>query len=151
LELEWSRAERTQEPLSLILCDIDHFKAFNDNYGHIAGDDALVKTSQTIMHTLQRPTDLAARYGGEEFAIILPSTPTVGAMVVAEQVRKAMDALAIPHDYTDASNIVSMSIGVSSYYPGQAESSFVELLDAADRGLYRAKKNGRNRIEMQPL
>jgi len=103
------------------------------------------------MHTLQRPTDLAARYGGEEFAIILPSTPTVGAMVVAEQVRKAMDALAIPHDYTDASNIVSMSIGVSSYYPGQAESSFVELLDAADRGLYRAKKNGRNRIEMQPL
>lgn len=99
LELEWSSAERTQEPLSLILCDIDHFKAFNDNYAHVAGDDAL----------------------------------------------------AIPHDYSNASNIVSMSIGVSSYYPAQANSSFVALLDAADRGLYRSKKNSHNRITMQPL
>jgi diguanylate cyclase (GGDEF)-like protein len=151
LKQEWSRAGRTQDPLSLILCDIDHFKAFNDNYGHLAGDDALVKTSQSIMDTLQRPSDLPARYGGEEFAVILPNTPAVGAMIVAEQLRTAMDQLAIPHALSDSSNIVTMSIGVSTYYPNHSKATYIELLDAADRGLYRAKKKGRNRIERQPL
>ena len=151
LELEWSRSSRTKEPLSLILCDIDHFKAFNDNYGHVAGDDALVRTGKTIMNTLQRPSDLPARYGGEEFAVILPSTPAVGAMVVAEQLRIAMDTIAIPHAFSDAAHIVTMSIGVSTYYPQHSKAGHIELLDAADRGLYRAKNKGRNRIELQPL
>lgn len=151
LKLEWSRSSRTQEPLSLTLCDIDHFKAFNDNYGHVAGDNALMKTSKTIIDTLKRPGDLPARYGGEEFAIILPGTPAVGAMLVAEQLRTAMDVLAIPHIFSDAANIVTMSIGVSTYYPNHTKISHVELLDSADRGLYRAKKKGRNRIELQSL
>ena len=151
LELEWSRSNRSQAPLSLILCDIDHFKAFNDNYGHVAGDDALVKTSKAIIEALQRPSDLPARYGGEEFAVILPDTPTVGAMIVAEQLRTAMDTLTIPHAFSNAANIVTMSIGVSTYYPAQTKASYVELLESADRGLYRAKKNGRNRIELQSL
>ena len=151
LELEWSRSNRSQAPLSLILCDIDHFKAFNDNYGHVAGDDALVKTSKAIIEALQRPSDLPARYGGEEFAVILPDTPMVGAMIVAEQLRTAMDTLTIPHAFSNAANIVTMSIGVSTYYPAQTKASYVELLESADRGLYRAKKNGRNRIELQSL
>jgi diguanylate cyclase (GGDEF)-like protein len=151
LELEWSRSSRTQTPLSLILCDIDNFKAFNDNYGHVAGDDALVITSKAIIDTLQRPNDLPARYGGEEFAVILPGTPAVGAMIVAEQLRKAIDALAIPHAFSDTANVVTMSIGVSTYYPNKTKASYVQLLDSADRGLYRAKNNGRNRIELQPL
>jgi diguanylate cyclase (GGDEF)-like protein len=151
LELEWSRSSRTQTPLSLILCDIDNFKAFNDNYGHVAGDDALVITSKAIIDTLQRPNDLPARYGGEEFAVILPGTPAVGAMIVAEQLRKAIDALAIPHAFSDTANVVTMSIGVSTYYPNKTKASYVQLLDSADRGLYRAKNNGRNRIELQAL
>jgi diguanylate cyclase (GGDEF)-like protein len=151
LELEWSRSGRDQSPLSLILCDIDNFKAFNDNYGHVAGDGALVNTSKAIMNTLQRPSDLPARYGGEEFAVILPATPAIGAMVVAEQLRKAINALAIPHAFSDAANVVTMSVGVSTYYPNNTHSSYVDLLDSADRGLYRAKENGRNRIELQPL
>jgi diguanylate cyclase (GGDEF)-like protein len=151
LELEWSRSNRSQAPLSLILCDIDHFKAFNDNYGHVAGDDALVKTSKNIIETLKRPSDMPSRYGGEEFAVILPDTPTVGAMIVAEQLRTAMNTLAIPHAFSNAANIVTMSIGVSTYYPNQNKASYVELLESADRGLYRAKKNGRNRIELQSL
>ena len=151
LELEWSRSNRSQAPLSLILCDIDHFKAFNDNYGHVAGDDALVKASKTIIETLKRPSDIPVRYGGEEFAVILPDTPTVGAMIVAEQLRTAMNTLTIPHAFSNAANIVTMSIGVSTYYPNQTKASYVELVESADRGLYRAKKNGRNRIELQSL
>ena len=151
LELEWSRSSRTQDPLSLILCDIDHFKAFNDNYGHIAGDSALIKTSKAIMDTLQRPSDLPARYGGEEFAVILPGTPSVGAMIVAEQLRTAIDSLAITHAFSKAANIVTISIGVSTYYPDRTQASHIDLLDAADRGLYRAKRKGRNRIELKPL
>lgn len=151
LELEWSRSGRNQSPLSLILCDIDNFKAFNDNYGHVAGDEALVNTSKAIMNTLQRPSDLPARYGGEEFAVILPATPAMGAMIVAEQLRKAIDSLAIPHAFSDAANVVTMSVGVSTYYPNNTNTSYVDLLDSADRGLYRAKNNGRNRIELQPL
>ena len=151
LELEWSRSNRSKAPLSLILCDIDHFKAFNDNYGHVAGDDALVKASKTIIETLKRPSDMPARYGGEEFAVILPDTPTVGAMIVAEQLRTAMNTLTIPHAFSNAANIVTMSIGVSTYYPNQTKASYVELVESADRGLYRAKKNGRNRIELQSL
>lgn len=151
LELEWSRSNRSQAPLSLIICDIDHFKAFNDNYGHVAGDDALVKASKTIIETLKRPSDMPARYGGEEFVVILPDTPTVGAMIVAEQLRTAMNTLTIPHAFSNAANIVTMSFGVSTYYPNQTKASYVELVESADRGLYRAKKNGRNRIELQSL
>lgn len=151
LELEWSRSNRSQAPLSLIICDIDHFKAFNDNYGHVAGDDALVKASKTIIETLKRPSDMPARYGGEEFVVILPDTPTVGAMIVAEKLRTAMNTLTIPHAFSNAANIVTMSFGVSTYYPHQTKASYVELVKSADRGLYRAKKNGRNRIELQSL
>jgi two-component system chemotaxis family response regulator WspR len=94
---------------------------------------------------------MPARYGGEEFVVILPDTPTVGAMIVAEQLRTAMNTLTIPHAFSNAANIVTMSFGVSTYYPNQTKASYVELVKSADRGLYRAKKNGRNRIELQSL
>ena len=89
--------------------------------------------------------------GNEPFVVILPDTPTVGAMIVAEQLRTAMNTLTIPHAFSNAANIVTMSFGVSTYYPHQTKASYVELVKSADRGLYRAKKNGRNRIELQSL
>ena len=150
LSLEMERTRRSGQPTCLIMLDLDHFKSMNDKHGHEVGNIILTHVSRLIRKTIRR-LDVPCRYGGEEFAVILPNTPAVGAMMVAEQLRTAIDLLAIPHALSDSANIVTMSIGVSTYYPNHSKASHIELLDAADRGLYRAKKKGRNRIELQPL
>jgi diguanylate cyclase (GGDEF)-like protein len=112
LSQEYARHVRSGAELSLILLDIDHFKAFNDNYGHLAGDDCLRQIGRVIADCAARPADLAARYGGEEFACILPETDDTGAVIIAEQIRRGIQALAIPHKGSDAADCVTASLGV---------------------------------------
>lgn len=144
LEHEWRRSLRAGKELSLILCDVDHFKSYNDNYGHLAGDDCLKRIAQVLAPTPARGGDTVARYGGEEFAIILADTGAGGGIFIAEKLRHAIHQLAIPHRGSDSGK-VTLSIGVASCIPraGQLPSA---LIDAADRALYRAKKGGRDRV-----
>lgn len=144
LEREWRRMVREEEPISLILCDVDHFKMYNDTYGHQAGDDCLQKVASAIAQAAQRPGDLVARYGGEEFALILPSTPSQGAVTVANNIRKSLKSLKIPHEKSPI-NYVSLSFGISSVIPSP-QSSYRSFLESADRALYQAKNEGRDRI-----
>ncbi|MBX7183731.1 MAG: diguanylate cyclase [Vicinamibacteria bacterium] len=147
LEQEWLRCQRGHETLSLLLCDIDDFKAFNDTQGHQAGDACLRRIAQVLDETVQRSTDLAARYGGEEFAVVLPSTDEAGARAVAESIQAATRALAMPHGASRAAEHVTFSIGCASVRPQPGEPSRVaDLLAAADRALYLAKNSGRNRV-----
>ncbi len=145
LKDEWKRATRNQSPLSLIMIDIDNFKLFNDFYGHVHGDECLKRVAEAIKNSLERPTDLAARYGGEEFSCILPSTSLAGAAQLAEQIRINIYQLAIPHPKSLTDSIVTISLGVSQIIPTQGD-KITEFIQQADRKLYRAKKEGRNRI-----
>ena len=147
LAVEWKRALREQQSLTLILVDIDHFKAFNDYYGHLAGDHCLCRTARILQQQISRPSDLAARYGGEEFALILPSTDRA-ARALGEQCRKAIEALEIPHQSSPTSSWVTASVGIASMIP-QHNGQPSELVAKADRALYDAKQNGRNRIALQ--
>ena len=142
---EWSRCAREREYLSLILCDIDYFKAYNDTYGHQAGDNCLYEVAQAIERAVKRPADLAFRYGGEEFAVILPYTEGQGAIQVAEEIHEQIKELQILHTGSKVGRIVSMSLGVSSIIPDTRSSSHT-LIAAADAALYDAKLQGRNRI-----
>lgn len=146
LEDEWQRAIRMKTSLSLLLLDIDCFKQFNDNYGHVAGDVCLRKIAQSIAQTLKRSIDMTARYGGEEFACILPDTDHAGAMQLAEQIRQIIIELAIPHEYSRAEPYVTVSIGVAVILPSSKQSPLA-LIEAADSKLYQAKKAGRNCIK----
>lgn len=145
LAKEWKRLIREQNPLSLILCDIDNFKLYNDTYGHLAGDRCLRKVAQTISKVIKRPADLAARYGGEEFAIILPNTDEVGAEFLAQKIRLQIEALAIPNINSSINHYLTLSLGVASCIP-KIDLDFNVLVAAADRGLYQAKKLGRNQV-----
>ena len=145
LKLEWQRHQRQKENISLLLIDIDYFKPYNDYYGHQQGDDCLTQVAQTIVSTIKRPTDLAARYGGEEFVIILPHTPSKGALTVAKSVQKAIFDLKIPHHKSLISEYVTLSIGVATVTPSPKYSP-EDLIEVADECLYRAKEKGRNRI-----
>lgn len=147
LNREWRRMLREQDPLSLILCDIDYFKRYNDCYGHQAGDDCLRQIAQAIACTLNRPGDLVARYGGEEFAIILPNTPVLGAVQIAEFVLASIAQLKIPHAQSEVSTHVTVSLGISSQIP-QANFQPHTLITAADRALYTAKTVGRDRYSI---
>lgn len=140
---EWIRLSREQSPLSLILCDIDHFKLYNDTYGHPAGDRCLIEVAQAISKVIKRPTDLVARYGGEEFVLVLPQTSMVGAMYLAQQVRLQVQSLKIPHLRSSVDLYVTISLGVSCCIP-HANFDFEVLIAAADQGLYQAKERGRN-------
>ncbi len=142
----WKRLSRDQQPLALILCDIDYFKHYNDHYGHLMGDRTLKSVAQVIQRAVKRPADLAARYGGEEFAIILPSTDQEGAIQVAEDVRQAIQDLCIPHARSTAHPFLTLSVGVTSALPSgeNAIRSIDALIREADRALYDAKKQGRN-------
>ncbi|BCS96344.1 diguanylate cyclase response regulator [Desulfoluna limicola] len=142
-EEEWQRGIRTKSPLSLLLLDIDHFKAYNDTYGHAAGDDCLKKVAMAISDAAKRNADKVARIGGEEFAVLLPETDPEGAQHVAERLLKAVSSLDISHRGSLAAEHVTTSIGLSTIVPGQG---YVQrdLLETADAGLYRAKENGRN-------
>lgn len=144
-EREWLRAIRDRHPVSLLMIDIDHFKDFNDHYGHVAGDDCLKAVAKTLAQSVERPADLLARYGGEEFVCLLPETDSGGAMNVAEKMRDNVSALGIPHAFSGVSHVVTVSIGVATAFPGRDLPSEL-LLKTADDKLYEAKKEGRNRI-----
>ncbi|MBV9389010.1 MAG: diguanylate cyclase [Chroococcidiopsidaceae cyanobacterium CP_BM_ER_R8_30] len=140
LDREWRRLAREQAPLSLILCDLDFFKLYNDTYGHQAGDKCLQQIAQALELSVRRPTDLVARYGGEEFAIILPDTDDAGAVCVAERIRSEVKSLAIAHAN---SQHVTISLGIASALPCLG-ASIEKLIAAADRALYQAKEQGRD-------
>ncbi|MGK7877300.1 MAG: diguanylate cyclase [Xenococcaceae cyanobacterium] len=150
LDQEWLRMAREKQPLSLILCDADYFKPYNDEYGHQMGDDCLKQVAQAISRTIKRPADLVARYGGEEFAVTLPNTKAEGAMKVAEAIRREIQLLKIPHVQSQVSKYVTVSLGVSSIVP-TLEDSPESLIAAADNALYQAKNQGRDRIVMKTL
>jgi diguanylate cyclase (GGDEF)-like protein len=142
---EWRRALRNQEPLSLIMCDVDHFKPYNDHYGHQKGDICLTQIAQAIEHSIRRPGDLATRYGGEEFAVILPNTNTQGAIKVAEKIQDTVNRLKIVHEYSKVSEYVTLSLGIGTLVPA-LDSSSIQLICEADRLLYIAKQKGRNQF-----
>ena len=144
LDTELRRAFRDRRELSLILADVDHFKRFNDRYGHVAGDECLRRVADSLRACARRATDVSARYGGEEFAVLLPSTPREAACALAEAMRRRVEELAIPHEASDVAPFVTLSLGVASMRPGVALSA-ADLIQAADRGLYLAKRSGRNR------
>ena len=143
---EWRRLGRQGRPLSMLLCDVDYFKQFNDAYGHQVGDECLKAVARTLKDTLRRPADLVARYGGEEFAVILPDTEITGALQVAEAMRSAVEGLNITHRYSKGASVVTISIGVASTTPSRTGSDSSALLKRADDALYQAKQAGRNRI-----
>ena len=143
LEQEWQRLAREQLPLSLIMCDIDFFKNYNDTYGHVAGDDCLRKVSRVIKESVHRPADLAARYGGEEFVLVLPNTDIEGATQITEAIQRGLLGLQIHHEDSAASEFVTLSMGITCLVP-MADSLPSVLLTAADYALYRAKELGRN-------
>lgn len=142
---EWSRCTREQAYLAIILCDVDYFKAYNDTYGHQVGDKCLYEVAQGINNAVKRPADLVFRYGGEEFAIVLPYTDKQGAIIVAEEIRQEIKQLKIPHESSHISNIVSLSLGVSSIIPSIYTSPH-SLVSSADLALYDAKYQGRDRV-----
>ena len=143
---KFSLAKRHGHPLAIVMFDIDYFKQYNDRYGHIAGDECLKRVAQTIGSVAaKRPGDILARYGGEEFAVVLPSTDTSGAFMVAERILAAVRALGIAHADSPA-GIVTLSAGVDARQPVQESAGLDQLLTAADEALYQAKKDGRNRV-----
>ncbi|MBD1832398.1 PAS domain S-box protein [Cyanobacteria bacterium FACHB-472] len=144
LEREWRRLAREKAPLALIMCDIDFFKLYNDNYGHQAGDSCLQLVAAAISQTLKRPADLVARYGGEEFVVILPYTKTQGALKVAQEIRDRIRELQIFHAKSPISPYITLSLGVAVVVP-LPEYSPVELIHTADLALYEAKAAGRDR------
>ena len=145
LQNEFNRLSRLCHPLSLIMLDVDFFKKFNDNYGHISGDGCLKKVAQVIRDSLQRSSDFAARYGGEEFACILPNTDSEGAIKIANKIRLTIERLNIPHCGSLISNRVTVSLGVLTVL-GYTKTSPHEIIARADAQLYRAKETGRNRF-----
>ena len=146
LASEWVRAARLGQPLALAMLDIDWFKAYNDHYGHQAGDECLRRVAQIFAATVCRTGDLVARYGGEEFAFIAPATDGVGALDIAERVCAALQAQALPHARS-AFGCVTASIGVAVMVPSEEATPDI-LVRAADEALYRAKEQGRNRVVM---
>ncbi len=145
LAREWRRLQREQKPLSLILCDVDHFKFYNDYYGHLQGDDCLRQVAQAIAQVINRPADLVARYGGEEFAIILPNTDLTGSQRVAQKVQQAIRELQLPHNKSQTSQFITISIGINTQIP-QKEQLVEDLIRTTDQALYAAKAQGRDRI-----
>ena len=137
-------ALRTNLPLSLLLIDIDHFKGFNDLYGHPAGDDALAAVARCLTHAMRRPGDTAARYGGEEFVVLLPDTDLAGAALIAEYIRTSVQALAHYH-VASAHQVVTVSIGIACTTQ-QRFATLRAFINRADRALYEAKDKGRNRV-----
>jgi diguanylate cyclase (GGDEF)-like protein len=145
LRLEWKRAARNHASLSLLMIDVDHFKAFNDNYGHGAGDECLRRVAYSLNKALFRAGDVVARYGGEEFAVVLPKCNADNARNVAERIRATVETLNILHRYADAADHITVSIGYAALVPNQNGDPHA-LVEAADRSLFLAKQGGRNRV-----
>jgi diguanylate cyclase (GGDEF)-like protein len=142
---EWRRMYRNRSPIGLLMIDVDHFKNYNDTYGHQQGDFLLRRLARVFVSCLRRPSDAVARIGGEEFAVMLPNTDLVGAIGVAENIRASVEAMKVPCADGSRDTGVTVSIGVASVTPGDNH-SIGALLELADRNLYAAKTGGRNRI-----
>jgi len=147
LDEEWKRAIRETTPFSIIMIDVDHFKLYNDNYGHQAGDACLKMIADTLKSFIKRPADLVARYGGEEFIGMLPSTERKGAEIIAELIRKKIDELNIPHHFSQTADHITISLGVAVSIPTRGSKS-ESLIEKADKMLYLAKNNGRNQVRI---
>lgn len=146
LQREWRRLSRTGEPLSVIMIDVDHFKLYNDTYGHGGGDTCLQRVARAAEGALQRPADVIARYGGEEFIALLPETRLEGAIAVAEAIRVAVANLEIPHSSSKTATHVTLSLGAGCTTP-HADKDPATILELADQQLYAAKAEGRNRAK----
>jgi diguanylate cyclase (GGDEF)-like protein len=133
-------------PLSLIFLDIDFFKPYNDTYGHLAGDECLISVANSLKKTLHRPTDFLARYGGEEFVVILPETSEDGALKIAGDLRETVESMGMQHEASVVADHVTVSLGTATMIPSEG-SALSDLIDAADKALYRAKEEGRNRVK----
>ncbi|MDR3418095.1 MAG: GGDEF domain-containing protein [Nevskia sp.] len=145
----WATAKAGAKPVSLLMMDIDHFKSYNDHYGHLGGDECLRRVAGGIQSALRRASDLAARYGGEEFVVVLPDTAALDALHVAERIQQSVDALRLTHEKSPFFKRVTISIGVATLRPADADpdaSEPADLVRAADAALYRAKSEGRHRI-----
>ncbi len=149
LKSEWLCAARTGKPLSLILADVDYFKAYNDHYGHTAGDQCLKTVAQTLAEGLSRRTDLVARYGGEEFACVLPATDHIGAMAIADRLREQVASRRCDHPLSPVGPFVTVSMGVATLRPDPHTEPHT-LIESADHYLYQAKQAGRNRVLGEP-
>jgi len=149
LTKEWRRCTRERQPLSLILCDVDRFKSFNDRFGHQVGDTCLIQVAEAIARVARRPGDLVARYGGEEFAVILPNTNVEGAVQVVQSIQKEMRHLELPDITRSNREAVTLSLGIASFIPTQTLVPEA-LIAEADRALYTAKESGRDRYCIHP-
>jgi diguanylate cyclase (GGDEF)-like protein len=145
LSVEWARSTRSCSPLSAIMLDVDHFKLFNDRYGHQAGDDCLRQIAVTLKACLKRPADVVARYGGEEFACILPDTTFSDAMSLANDLERKVRALGIPHEASSVTDVVTVSVGVATRTVDSVADA-AALIGLADAQLYDAKQSGRGRV-----
>lgn len=145
---QWRIATRTKEPIAVLLMDIDHFKTYNDYYGHIAGDECIKKVADTIEECLSRPGDMVARYGGEEFIALLPNTREDGAYHVAEHIREAIENLAIKHRESTTNQFITLSVG-GAVVTHTSGTHFIDQINAADKALYAAKQAGRNRVTVK--
>lgn len=143
LERLWKDHQRRKAPLSVLLMDIDHFKKYNDNYGHIKGDECLREVATILKNELKRPIDVIARYGGEEFVVLLPGTDKEGAKLVGERFIDAMKKASLPHEYSDTADFVTISIGTAQT---QDDDSIAGIVQRADKALYQAKESGRNQV-----
>jgi two-component system, chemotaxis family, response regulator WspR len=148
-ETEWRQSMRTGDPISLLMIDIDHFKQYNDTYGHVAGDEVLREVAGAIRGAFSRPKDLAVRIGGEEFVVVLPQTSAYDLPILAQKAVQAVQHLALPHAASPVEARVTISVGGATATPGQEDPSF-SLVEAADRAMYEAKRSGRNRAAMAP-
>lgn len=145
LETAWQQGLLSQQPVSLLLIDVDYFKPYNDNYGHQLGDKSLYRVAHSIQNSLHRASDVAARYGGEEFVVVLPDTPLNKAIDVAERIRGNVQTLNIVHEFSETARQITVSIGVGSFVP-PSDSNAQLIIEHADVALYRAKEMGRNRV-----
>jgi len=145
LAMEWRRSHRKHQVISVVTADIDHFKAYNDHYGHLAGDRCLARVAQSMADALQRPGDVAARIGGEEFAFVLPDTTLLGAEHVAEEIRAKVLELNLPHEASPVAGQVTVSLGVASSEQPRIRAP-EDLVRASDAALYEAKRRGRNQV-----
>jgi diguanylate cyclase (GGDEF)-like protein/PAS domain S-box-containing protein len=145
LELEWTNARRNGQPLSLLMIDVDHFKQYNDHYGHLAGDDCLRRIAQRLSHAATRPKDFFARFGGEEFVLVLPESDVDAAALVANRCRDLVFKEQIQHATSTTGQILTISIGVGTIVPTHDDQPR-NFIDEVDARLYRAKQGGRNRV-----
>ncbi len=143
---EWKQAARNNSTLAVIIIDIDYFKQYNDHYGHGAGDVCLQMVASALSKDIIRPGDMVARYGGEEFIVILPGTTEEEALIVAERLRTSVENLAIQHEYSKTASVITISAGITSQRNLGDNTIPQNLIDSADKALYIAKENGRNRI-----